>query len=99
MILTHYVIIFYLSKVIAEVSRRSLSVSVDGSSPDSVSVRGNQLDVDNRLYLGGLPHTHTTKRINVGHFKSTSSITSTQDVNIYRTHSCDVMNQVLNVHL
>uniref|UniRef100_A0A8P4KAE0 Laminin, alpha 1 n=1 Tax=Dicentrarchus labrax TaxID=13489 RepID=A0A8P4KAE0_DICLA len=46
-------------------SRRLLSVSVDGSSPDSVSVKGNQLDVDNRLYLGGVPHTHTARRINV----------------------------------
>ncbi|XP_039983193.1 laminin subunit alpha-1 isoform X2 [Xiphias gladius] len=51
--------------VTAEVSRRLVSVSVDGSSPDSVTVKGNQLDVDNRLYLGGLPHTHTTRRINV----------------------------------
>ncbi|XP_037619286.1 laminin subunit alpha-1, partial [Sebastes umbrosus] len=51
--------------VSGEVSRRSVSVSVDGSGPDSVSVKGNQLDVDDRLYLGGLPHTHTTRRINV----------------------------------
>ncbi|KAM7369500.1 hypothetical protein PAMP_010819 [Pampus punctatissimus] len=51
--------------VSAEVSRRSVSVSVDGLSPDSVSVKGNQLDVNSRLYLGGLPHTHTTRRINV----------------------------------
>uniref|UniRef100_A0A8P4GKR4 Laminin, alpha 1 n=1 Tax=Dicentrarchus labrax TaxID=13489 RepID=A0A8P4GKR4_DICLA len=51
--------------VSAEMSRRLLSVSVDGSSPDSVSVKGNQLDVDNRLYLGGVPHTHTARRINV----------------------------------
>uniref|UniRef100_A0A8D0CXN5 Laminin subunit alpha-1 n=1 Tax=Sander lucioperca TaxID=283035 RepID=A0A8D0CXN5_SANLU len=50
--------------VSGEVSRRSLSVSVDGSSPDSASLRGNQLDVDSRLYLGGLPHTHSTRRIN-----------------------------------
>ncbi|XP_073344237.1 laminin subunit alpha-1 [Pagrus major] len=51
--------------VSADVSRRSLSVTVDGSSPDSVSVKGNQLDVDDRLYLGGLPHTLTARRINV----------------------------------
>ncbi|KAM6908341.1 laminin subunit alpha-1 [Lycodopsis pacificus] len=50
--------------VVGEVTRRSVSVSVDGSSPVSVSVKGNQLDVDNRLYLGGLPHAHTTRRIN-----------------------------------
>ncbi|XP_056219655.1 laminin subunit alpha-1 [Seriola aureovittata] len=51
--------------VSAEVSRRVVSVMVDTSSPDSVTVKGNQLDVDNRLYLGGLPHTHSTRRINV----------------------------------
>ncbi|XP_070709007.1 laminin subunit alpha-1 [Pempheris klunzingeri] len=51
--------------VSAEVSQRLLAVSVDGSSPDTMSVKGNQLDVDNRLYLGGLPHTHSTRRINV----------------------------------
>ncbi|XP_029979690.1 laminin subunit alpha-1 [Sphaeramia orbicularis] len=50
--------------VSAEISRRSVSVSVDGSS-DSVSIKGNQLDVENRLYLGGLPHMHTVKRMNV----------------------------------
>lgn len=49
----------------AEVSRRSVSVSVDGSHPDAVSVKGNQLDVESRLYLGGLPHTLPTRRINV----------------------------------
>uniref|UniRef100_A0A3B4U454 Laminin G domain-containing protein n=1 Tax=Seriola dumerili TaxID=41447 RepID=A0A3B4U454_SERDU len=31
----------------------------------AISFKGNQLDVDNRLYLGGLPHTHSTRRINV----------------------------------
>ncbi|KAL7373886.1 hypothetical protein ABVT39_016658 [Epinephelus coioides] len=51
--------------VSAEVSRRSVSVSVDGSHPDAVSVKGNQLDVESRLYLGGLPHTLPTRRINV----------------------------------
>ncbi|XP_072235081.1 laminin subunit alpha-1 [Leuresthes tenuis] len=51
--------------VSAEVSRRSVSVSVDGLHPDSVSIKGNQLDVNNKLYLGGLPHGVTTKRINI----------------------------------
>ncbi|XP_029935743.1 laminin subunit alpha-1 [Myripristis murdjan] len=51
--------------VSAELSRRSISVSVDGSTPQSTSVKGNQLDVDGTVYLGGLPHTHTAKRINV----------------------------------
>ncbi|KAK2859738.1 hypothetical protein Q5P01_004358 [Channa striata] len=49
----------------AEVSRRSMSVSVNGLSSDSVTVKGNQLDVDNRLYLGGLPKTFITRRIKV----------------------------------
>lgn len=55
-------------QVSAEVSRRSLSLAVDSSKPGLVSIRGNQLDVEKRLYLGGLPHAHTTRRINVGHF-------------------------------
>ncbi|KAK5850322.1 hypothetical protein PBY51_014581 [Eleginops maclovinus] len=50
--------------VIGEVSRRSVSLSVDGRSPDSVFIKGNQLDVEDRLYLGGIPHTHSTRRIN-----------------------------------
>ncbi|XP_058485060.1 laminin subunit alpha-1 isoform X1 [Solea solea] len=53
--------------VSAEVSRRSASVSVDGSSPKSVTVKGNQLDVDERLYLGSFPHTYThtsSRRLN-----------------------------------
>ncbi|XP_077410965.1 laminin subunit alpha-1 [Vanacampus margaritifer] len=51
--------------VTADVSRRSVWVSVDASAPDSVAVRGNQLDVNSRLYLGGLPRAHNTRRINV----------------------------------
>uniref|UniRef100_A0A3Q3QS66 Laminin G domain-containing protein n=2 Tax=Monopterus albus TaxID=43700 RepID=A0A3Q3QS66_MONAL len=51
--------------VSAKVSRRSMSVSVNALSPDSVTIKGNQLDVDSRLYLGGLPHTYTARRINV----------------------------------
>lgn len=52
-------------QVSAEVSRRSMLVSVDGSKPESVTMKGNQLDVDNKLYLGGLPHSFTTRRLNV----------------------------------
>ncbi|XP_068200121.1 laminin subunit alpha-1 [Antennarius striatus] len=51
--------------VSAELSRRSLSLTVDGLRSDPATVKGNQLDVDNTLYLGGLPHTHATRRINV----------------------------------
>ena len=49
-----------------EVSRRSLSLAVDASKADSVSIKGNQLDVEKRLYLGGLPPAHATRRLNVG---------------------------------
>ncbi|XP_053198733.1 laminin subunit alpha-1 [Scomber japonicus] len=51
--------------VSAEVSRRSVSLAVDGSKPETVPVKGNQLDVQNTVYLGGSPHTLNTKRINV----------------------------------
>lgn len=53
-------------QVSAELGRRSLSLAVDTSKADLVSIKGNQLDVDKRLYLGGLPHAHATRRINVG---------------------------------
>uniref|UniRef100_A0A3B4ARG9 Laminin subunit alpha-1 n=1 Tax=Periophthalmus magnuspinnatus TaxID=409849 RepID=A0A3B4ARG9_9GOBI len=52
--------------VTAEVSRRSVSVSV-GVASDSALIKGNQLDVESRVYVGGLPHTHTAKRINVSY--------------------------------
>lgn len=68
----------------AELIRRSMTVSVDGSSPDSVTVKGNQLDVDNRMYLGGLPHTFTTRRINVRHF----SVHTVPNLQCSPTHRC-----------
>ncbi|XP_061568927.1 laminin subunit alpha-1 [Cololabis saira] len=49
----------------AEVKRQSVAVSVDGSRPQSVSVKGNQLNVLSTVYLGGLPDHVTTRRINV----------------------------------
>ncbi|KAM9775357.1 laminin subunit alpha-1 isoform 2-T2 [Syngnathus typhle] len=51
--------------ITADVSRRQLSVSVDGSAADSTTLRGSQLNVHGRLYLGGLPPAHITPRINV----------------------------------
>lgn len=60
-------------------------MSVDGSNLDSVSVKGNQLDVENRLYLGGLPHTQTARRINVKLLNSSPASCSTflHDLNVY----------------
>ncbi|XP_030612396.1 laminin subunit alpha-1 [Archocentrus centrarchus] len=49
--------------VIAEVGQRLMSVSVNSLKPDSISVKGNQLDVDNKVFLGGTPRTVTSRRI------------------------------------
>uniref|UniRef100_A0A668THK2 Uncharacterized protein n=1 Tax=Oreochromis aureus TaxID=47969 RepID=A0A668THK2_OREAU len=49
--------------VVAEVGRRLMSVSVNSLKTDSISVKGNQLDVDNKVFLGGTPHTMTSRRI------------------------------------
>lgn len=38
---------------------------MDASAADVVAVKGNQLDVDGRLYLGGVPRAHDARRINV----------------------------------
>lgn len=63
-------------QVTAEVGRRSLSLAVDESSPAATAtLRGNQLDVDKRLYLGGLPANHSTRRINVMTSQSPQLIT------------------------
>ncbi|KAM9826836.1 laminin subunit alpha-1 [Neosynchiropus ocellatus] len=49
----------------AELSGRWVSLSADGSTATSASVKGNQLDVESKLYLGGIPPTLTSKKINV----------------------------------
>ncbi|MEQ2288472.1 hypothetical protein AMECASPLE_022900, partial [Ameca splendens] len=51
--------------VSAEVSRKSVSVTVDDSPPASIPIKGNQLDVDKILFLGGLPHGVNSRRISV----------------------------------
>ncbi|CAL8292350.1 unnamed protein product [Lota lota] len=50
-----------------EFAKRWVSMAIDGVTSDPVSVRGNQLDVDKTLYLGGVAHTHTWKSSNVTH--------------------------------
>lgn len=52
-------------QVSAEVSRRSVSVAVDASHPASVSIKGNHLDLDRTLFLGGLPPGVKSRRISV----------------------------------
>ncbi|XDV48183.1 hypothetical protein PO909_017644 [Leuciscus waleckii] len=52
----------------AEFSKKSVMVSVDGSDSDRISTKGHTLDVEGKLYLGGIPSTYTAKRIgNVTH--------------------------------
>uniref|UniRef100_A0A4W5KU69 Laminin subunit alpha-1 n=1 Tax=Hucho hucho TaxID=62062 RepID=A0A4W5KU69_9TELE len=47
---------------------KSVVISVDSQASAPVLAKGNTLDVENKLYLGGLPHTSTAKKIgNVTH--------------------------------
>ncbi|XP_043081584.1 laminin subunit alpha-1 [Puntigrus tetrazona] len=52
----------------AEFSKKTVMVSVDGTESDRTHTKGHTLDVEGKLYLGGLPATYTAKRIgNVTH--------------------------------
>ncbi|XP_073796608.1 laminin subunit alpha-1 isoform X1 [Danio rerio] len=52
----------------AEFSKKTVVVSVDGIESDHISTKGHTLDVEGKLYVGGLPPTYTAKRIgNVTH--------------------------------
>uniref|UniRef100_A0A674CHK0 Laminin, alpha 1 n=1 Tax=Salmo trutta TaxID=8032 RepID=A0A674CHK0_SALTR len=47
---------------------KSVVISVDGQPSTPVPAKGNTLDVENKLYLGGLPQTYNAKKIgNVTH--------------------------------
>uniref|UniRef100_A0A4W5QL40 Laminin, alpha 1 n=1 Tax=Hucho hucho TaxID=62062 RepID=A0A4W5QL40_9TELE len=49
-------------------NKKSVVISVDGQPSTPVPAKGNTLDVEHKLYLGGLPHTYTAKKIgNVTH--------------------------------
>uniref|UniRef100_A0A8C8HC76 Laminin, alpha 1 n=1 Tax=Oncorhynchus tshawytscha TaxID=74940 RepID=A0A8C8HC76_ONCTS len=49
-------------------NKKSVVISVDSQASAPVLAKGNTLDVENKLYLGGLPHTYTAKKIgNVTH--------------------------------
>uniref|UniRef100_A0A672MAS2 Laminin G domain-containing protein n=1 Tax=Sinocyclocheilus grahami TaxID=75366 RepID=A0A672MAS2_SINGR len=52
----------------AEFSKKTVMVSVDGTDSDRTHTKGHTLDVEGKLYLGGLPATYTARRIgNVTH--------------------------------
>ncbi|KAL0156026.1 hypothetical protein M9458_047272, partial [Cirrhinus mrigala] len=44
-------------------SKKTVMVSVDGTESDRTPTKGHTLDVEGKLYLGGLPATYTAKRI------------------------------------
>ncbi|MEQ2189164.1 hypothetical protein GOODEAATRI_022427, partial [Goodea atripinnis] len=67
--------------VSAEVSRKSVSVTVDDSPPASIPIKGNQLDVDKTLFLGGLPHGVNSRRISV-RLSATSQIFHTNQESV-----------------
>ncbi|KAM6953824.1 laminin subunit alpha-1 [Aplochiton taeniatus] len=46
-------------------SKKSISLTVDGQSTAPLGIRGNTLDVEGKLYLGGLPQTYQAKRLNI----------------------------------
>ncbi len=50
-------------QVKAEFSKKTVMVSVDGTESDRTPTKGHTLDVEGKLYLGGLPATYTAKRI------------------------------------
>lgn len=50
-------------QVKAEFGKKSVMVSVDGSESDRIATKGHTLDVEGKLYLGGLPATYAAKRI------------------------------------
>ncbi|KAK0150257.1 Laminin subunit alpha-1 [Merluccius polli] len=50
-----------------EFAKRWVSMAIDGVTSHPVSVKGNQLDVDKTLYLGGVAHKHTWSSTNVTH--------------------------------
>lgn len=50
-------------QVKAEFSKKTVMVSVDGNESDRTPTKGHTLDVEGKLYLGGLPATYTAKRI------------------------------------
>uniref|UniRef100_A0A9J7YT73 Laminin, alpha 1 n=1 Tax=Cyprinus carpio carpio TaxID=630221 RepID=A0A9J7YT73_CYPCA len=47
----------------AEFSKKTVMVSVDGTESDRTPTKGHTLDVEGKLYLGGLPATYTARRI------------------------------------
>jgi laminin alpha 1/2 len=58
-------------QVKTDFNKKSVVISVDGQPSTPVPAKGNTLDVENKLYLGGLPQTYTAKKI--GNVSSTTT--------------------------
>lgn len=44
-------------------SKKSILISVDGAESERTTLKGQSLDVEGKLYVGGLPTGYTAKRI------------------------------------
>lgn len=44
-------------------SKKSILVSIDGAESERTALKGQSLDVEGKLYVGGLPTGYTAKRI------------------------------------
>lgn len=50
-------------QVRTDFSKKSTLITVDGVDSDRTSIKGHTLDVEGKLYLGGLPIGYTAKKI------------------------------------
>ncbi|XP_062847310.1 laminin subunit alpha-1 [Trichomycterus rosablanca] len=46
-----------------ELSKKGIVISIDGKDSERTSIKGHTLDVEGKLYLGGLPAGYTAKKI------------------------------------
>lgn len=54
---------FACAQVRTDFSKKSIVISVDGTESEQTAIKGQSLDVEGKLYVGGLPTGYTAKRI------------------------------------
>lgn len=52
-----------LVQVRTDFSKKTILISVDGAESERTAIKGQSLDVEGKLYVGGLPTGYTAKRI------------------------------------
>lgn len=57
------VCVFICAQVRTSFSKKSILISVDGAESVQTAIKGQSLDVEGKLYVGGLPTGYTAKRI------------------------------------